>query len=240
MKLIILGGGCWGHHHASGLLKAKAAGRAAFDSLVVVDRREDHRVRDAFGDRPELHFATTDWSDFLVEQLDELAPEDRIVPAPVAPHLFLEWLLSEASRHRPEHGWERVHLHRSFGTPFESLSDSGERFVSYAEWLCPPNCVEPLRCPAIKAQRTWEMPLAVMEYARDIGATPIVLHSRQYAWGIAALPVGDLVEARERVLSGDSNLFAVATVSACHGAIGAIGTAKHADRISEGKGIGPV
>lgn len=226
IRLVVFGGGYWGHHHVAGLLKAKAAGRARFDELLVVDRLGEHPVKETFGDRPGVRFAVQDWNDFLNAYLDsgERGPDDRLVPAPVAPHLFMNWLHATLTRLRPDVSWEARPLDQPLATPFESLGSAGERFVSFAEWMCPPNCIEPSRCPAIKAERTWEMPETMARYGQELGVVETaVFHSKHFAWGIAALPAQALVDARDRILAtlpalgGD---YLVATVSSCHGVVG--------------------
>lgn len=227
MQVVVFGGGCWGHHHASGLLKAKAAGRASFDRLLVVDRLEEHRVRGALGDRPDVSFDVSEWSDFLREYIGSPAMEagDLLVPAPIAPHLFMDWLALALTETNPAYAWTPTGLEEPVGTPFESTGPNGERFVSFADWMCPPNCLEPKRCPAIRAPRTWEMPETMADYGQRIGTVgAAIFHSRHYAWGIAALPAADLVQARNRlseaIARNGGGEVLVATVSACHGVVG--------------------
>ncbi|MBO9539559.1 hypothetical protein J7643_03100 [bacterium] len=228
MTLVVFGGGYWGHHHVSGLLKAKAAGRASFDSLVVVDRLAEHAVRTAFGDRPDVAIVVQEWDDFLDDYMDRAmrGREDRLVPAPVAPHLFMTWLQRSLARLRPDFAWETRALEEPLATPFEATGSQGERFVSFAEWMCPPNCIEPRRCPAIKAERTWEMPETMARYGEALGVVETaVFHSKHYAWGIAALPSQALEDARARILESlpvSGGDYLIATVSSCHGVAGMI------------------
>lgn len=229
MRLIVFGGGCWGHHHTAGLLKAKAAGRATFEGVHVVDKQPSHRVYEAFCGHPDVTFETADWASFLDAYVgtDRMGPHDRLVPAPIAPHLFMDWLLSRLRRAIPDLRWAARALNEPIGTPFEAVGAQGERFVSYAEWRCPPNCIEPKRCPAIRSPRTWEMPDTVRALQERFQAQGVeVFHSRHFAWGIAALPAFDLQRAHERIVAltnreagGD---FIVGTVSACHGVVGCL------------------
>lgn len=226
ITLVVFGGGYWGHHHVSGLLKAKEAGRARFDSLLIVDRLAEHQVKEGFGDRPDVRIVVEEWGAFLDAYLDSdtRGPEDRLVPAPVAPHLFMNWLHESLARRQPAFDWQALPLEQPLDTPFESLGSAGERFVSFAEWMCPPNCIEPKRCPAIKAARTWEMPETMARYGEALGVIETaVFHSKHYAWGIAALPAQALAEARDRIqatLPAAGGDYLVATVSSCHGVVG--------------------
>src|SRR5438876_8458006 len=41
----------------------------------------------------------------------------------------------------------------SLGTPYDRTAPDGTRYVSFADWICPTHCVEPVTCPAIGGPR---------------------------------------------------------------------------------------
>lgn len=221
--IVVIGGGWWGHLHATRLLTARERGKSAFRRLLVVDRLVDHAVKRALGGHPDVTLAVGDWDAFLAGWIGRAsAPGDLIVPAPIAPHLFFNWLVGRLRSDAPcDVAVEPVS--DALGTPFDLAGDQGERFGSFAEWRCPVSCLEPAVCPAIRRPRTWEMAehLTGRWPASDVLE---VFVARHHAWGIATVPVESLWEASGR-LKGHVEARAaftlrVATVSACHGVVG--------------------
>ena len=110
-----------------------------------------------------------------------------------------------------------------------SSPDRNTHYVSFAEWMCPINCIEPTRCPATKGTRSWTMPQALAEYVgmeRARGhnlAGPFVFHCTHRAYGVGMIDVSSVVHAdaaiRELAQRGPADII-VGTVSHCHGAIG--------------------
>ncbi|MBC7543397.1 MAG: hypothetical protein H7338_11770 [Candidatus Sericytochromatia bacterium] len=221
--IVVIGGGCWGHLHTSRLLSARQQGKTAFSRLLVVDRHADHQTARAFGDRPGVEFAVSDWDAFLSRFVAaEHQPGDLLVPAPIAPHLLFNWLIAHLTRSGPV-SIERELVTGPLETPFDMLGAHGERFTSFAEWRCPASCLEPSVCPAIRAPRTWEM----VDHLQGLGSG---LHSREifvarhHAWGVATIPIDALVAAATRLakLIAERTVTThwIATVSACHGVVG--------------------
>jgi hypothetical protein len=101
--------------------------------------------------------------------------------------------------------------------------------VSFAEWMCPINCIEPPRCPHTKGDRTWSLPPALASYAaseRNAGRPlegPYVFHCAHRAYGVGMLDVRDILAADRAIAArdgaGDSVSFLVGTASHCHGAV---------------------
>jgi hypothetical protein len=112
--------------------------------------------------------------------------------------------------------------------PWQRAGDDGTHYVSFAEWMCPINCVEPLRCPATRGARTWSMPLAVESYAASTMArgqdplAPLVFHCTHRAYGVGMIDVRDVVAADAAIAASGARgaaAFLVGTVSHCHGAL---------------------
>ncbi|HEY7982794.1 MAG TPA: hypothetical protein VID73_01420 [Ktedonobacterales bacterium] len=230
MRLIIIGGGCYGCYHTRQLLKARHRGKIAADAFIVVDRNPACRALSEFAAEPLVRVVRADWASFLRAELRDAAPDtgDRLVPAPFAPHLLCDWLLDAARAAAPERAIERVACDLTLGLPYEQGDTTGNRFISAAGWVCPATCIEPARCPAIHDIRTWELGEMVRAGAAR-AATPFhqvaLFTCRHYAFGVGTIPVAELARARldlAAALRADAapRRVLVGTVSACHGVLG--------------------
>lgn len=211
MRVVILGGGCFGVFHVSRLTEARARGRVAFQELVVVDRNETPRCRRELGERDAVRYERAEWQPFLARWMPNAGPHDKLVPTPFAPHVAFEWVRGAI----PGASWEPLDPPRGSGLPFERVGRTGTLCLSHADWRCPVDCPEPPSCPAIHAPRTWEM----RETVARLGATDIIV-SRHAADGVAWIDVQDLLALRSRLASlHEPTRVALATVSSCHGAV---------------------
>ena len=215
--LAVVGGGWFGSYHARQLLKAVRSGRLAGERLVVVDRDPGCAAAAEFADAPEVEIVTADWLAFLRERcrpgpgVPRARAEDRLVPAPLAPHLLWEWLAGELDA-------ERLPPPRRWRLPYEQPGPAGEVYLSAAGWTCPATCVEPAHCPALHAPRDWDLASMIEERAAELGCRPAVFRCLHLANGVGAVPVGDLLAARDQAAPGRPVL--VATSSRCHAAVG--------------------
>jgi hypothetical protein len=232
MRLIVVGGGCYGCYHARQLLKAHHRGRLAVEQLLIVDRNPTCRARSAFAHEPLVRIVGADWSAFLQDDLDGQATTttDQLVPAPFTPHLLFEWLVAALTREVTRWDIRRAPCALTLGLPYEHSDAVGNRFISAADWRCPATCIEPARCPAIGAQRTWELGDIVRAGAQQ-WQTPYdyvsLFTCRHLAFGVSAIPVAALIAARAALAGelgrhvGEQPLRAlIGTVSACHGVLG--------------------
>lgn len=114
------------------------------------------------------------------------------------------------------------------GIPWQRRGADGTHYVSFAEWMCPINCVEPTLCPATRGERSWSMPPAVRaaaEEARRNGrnlAGPVIFQCQHRAYGVGMFETRDVVAGddlvREAADAGEVEIL-VGTVSHCHGAL---------------------
>jgi hypothetical protein len=113
-------------------------------------------------------------------------------------------------------------------TPWQRAAPDGTHYVSFAEWMCPVNCIEPARCPETRGPRSWSMPAAIAGYAdaeRAAGrpvAGPVVFHCSHRAYGVGMVDTAAAVAADQLVSAageGGPAAVLVATVSHCHGAV---------------------
>jgi hypothetical protein len=194
----------------------------------------------------ELTLIVSAWADFVRAYLGggsdayaPAAPDDAIVPSPLMPHLLYEWLLARARERWPERAVATVPLRRPPATPWQRAAPDGTHYLSFAEWICPVNCIEPRLCPEVRGPRDWSMPAALAAYAREEREAgqrlpdPIVFHCTHRAYGVGMIDVRDVLAADERVAEaardGPARML-VATASHCHGAANLleVGPAVHA------------
>ena len=233
--VIIVGGGCYGTFYTGQLERAREKGKAAFRRVVVVDRDPDCRARREFAPAADREFVTADWSRFFDDFLSAARPAeagaagDFIVPSPHMPHLMFEWLLRRARTRWPGRAVGVEPVPGTLDTPYDRTAADQARYVSYADWICPTHCVEPVTCPAIGAPRTWEMPDTI----RDLGARlgrgarrvfgPALFVCKHHVFGVGTFAVDQVLGGDELVAragaDGAPAAVLVGTVSSCHGAL---------------------
>jgi hypothetical protein len=232
-RIVVVGGGCYGGYYVRQLLRAERAGALAWDELVVVDRDPSCAVSALpIDDRPpRLRLVESDWHEFFAHYLASAAVgteslADAIVPSPLMPHLMADWLVSRAGARWPERTVRIAPIESLPSIPWQRSGDDGTRYVSFAEWICPINCIEPARCPETRGPRSWSLPVALGS-ASDRGndgptGTPLLFHCTHRAYGVGMIDVRDVVAAdatiAERASAGEA-AFLVGTVSHCHGAL---------------------
>jgi hypothetical protein len=246
--IVVVGGGCYGSYFVRQLGRAQRAGAIEWARLIVVDRDPACPVAMLpTGERPpSLEVATAEWEPFFARFLGQAAHEpaahggahpgahsgahlmDAIVPSPLMPHLMAGWLLSRAAERWPGRRMTIQPLGGSPPVPWQRAGDDGTHYVSFAEWMCPINCIEPERCPHTRGERSWSMPVALAHYA-DAEAKagrplegPYVFRCLHRAYGVGMLDVADIVAADAAIArrgeAGPAS-FLVGTVSHCHGAL---------------------
>ena len=214
MELVVIGGGHVGTYHARQLLKARRRGE--FDGQVtVVDRDQSCAAFEEL--RDEVNPVASEWLPFLRMWLASAGGDDRLVPAPVAPHLTWQWLALELCA-------IPVDVPRSWGLPYEHPGLSGELYLSAAAWRCPATCIEPAHCPVLHGPRDWDLGDVIEERAITYGYLPSVFRCLHFAGGVGTVTVGDLLAARDRLASAPAGSVALVGLSSrCHAAVGALG-----------------
>ncbi len=230
--IVVIGGGCYGGYYVRQLHRARRAAALSWGRLIVVDRNADCAVS---GGSDPVELVVQEWGTFLDAFLGGAAADpsrgatDAIVPSPLMPHLALEWLERRARGRWNGRDVARVPLSAPPPTPWERAGGDGTHYASFATWTCPVNCIEPVRCPHTRGERTWTMPQAAREYvvarrsAGDSIEGPYVFHCTHRAYGVGMIDVADIVAADaaiEAAASHGAADFLVGTVSHCHGAFG--------------------
>jgi hypothetical protein len=139
-----------------------------------------------------------------------------------------EWLHARARQRWPDRVVGTGRLDATLGVPWQREAPDGTQYVSFAEWTCPINCIEPEICPHTRGPRSWTMPEAVRTYvaeAQHAGrevAGPVIFHCTHRVYGVGMFDTSAVVEGDAVVRKSASTAPAsvlVATVSHCHGAL---------------------
>jgi hypothetical protein len=229
----VIGGGCYGTFYARQLETAHQRGKLALRRVLVVDRDPGCRAAIELGPAEHRRLVTASWDEFLLDFLEapppsDGGPDDAIVPSPLMPHLMAHWLVAVAGRLWPDRERSLEVPAEPLGTPYDAIGPDGTRYVSFADWICPTHCVEPLTCPMIRAPRTWEMGDALTEYAARLGrlrptAGPALFTTRHHTFGVGMFGASEIRASRRLVEeAGNRDVpidVVIATVSACHGAV---------------------
>ncbi|MEO8563936.1 MAG: hypothetical protein ABI601_17785 [bacterium] len=234
-RIVVVGGGCYGGYYVRQLGRARRAGAVVWKELIVVDRDPLCAVAMlASADVPPgLEVVTSDWREFFTRWLAESAMHgagvrDAIVPSPLMPHLMAGWLVDRARERWPDRSIHIEPLHAPPAVPWQRAGDDGTHYVSFAEWMCPINCIEPARCPETRGERSWSMPVAVRAYAESERAAgrilepPLVFHCTHRAYGVGMIDVREVIDADASIAAAAGAReasFLVGTVSHCHGAL---------------------
>ena len=237
--IVVVGGGCYGSYYVRQLTRARRARALTWTRLLVVDRDPDCRVaaepRNA-GEAEELglRVCPSEWKAFFCDYFARAEADrdgcrrDAIVPSPLMPHLMFEWLLERARARWPDRAVEARPLARAPEVPWQRAAPGGTHYVSFAQWTCPINCVEPRLCPHTRGPRSWSLPQAARAYVQEERARgqrlagPVIFHCVHRAYGVGMFDTRDVIAASDFVLSSAEDSSAdilVGTVSHCHGAL---------------------
>ncbi|HEY0930280.1 MAG TPA: hypothetical protein VGE27_10215 [Gemmatimonas sp.] len=242
-RIIVIGGGCYGSWYTQQLGRAFARGVLRVNEVIVVDRNHDCTVamrieEGVYGALP-VRLRVAAWDDFLDEWLGEgvdALRHDAMVPSPLMPHVCLDWLMRRAASRWPGRAMRVDPLDFDPATPWQRAAPDGRHYVSFATWICPTNCIEPVSCPAIKAPRDWSMPVTIGRIA-TLETAPVGTESRptlrgtvsfhcvHRTYGVGMIDAVSIAEADVRLSAwggeGPCRVL-VGTMSHCHGALGVL------------------
>lgn len=231
--IVVCGGGCYGSYYVRQLGRAAASGALEWRALIVVDRDPNCRVARELA-LPAARIVCAPWTEFFAAYFENAgrspaeSADDAIVPSPLMPHLMFEWLRDRARARWPGRKVEPRPLPSPLTIPWQRAAPDGTHYVSFAEWTCPVNCIEPSRCPVTRGARDWSMPPAIRAYVEELRdaetaiAGPLLFHCTHRAYGVGMIDTRDVLAADALVLSlgtaGPANVL-IGTVSHCHGAL---------------------
>ena len=223
--IVVVGGGCYGTYYVRQLRRARENNALTFERLVVVDHDENCAVANEQAADVDMRIA--DWTAFFAEYLaGETNENDAIVPSPLMPHLLFEWLEQRARLRFPERHVSIEAPGEIAAMPWQKAGGDSNRYVSYATWMCPVNCIEPRICPHTRELRSWSMPPGITAHVAAARASgerldgPAIFHCAHRAYGVGMIDVRDVL-AVEQMLGSPLRLL-VGTVSHCHGALGVL------------------
>ncbi|MFO1464366.1 MAG: hypothetical protein U1F66_11390 [bacterium] len=227
----VVGGGCFGSQYVRWLLRARSLGMLEFEKVFAVDRDPACKLSREGPLDPACEIVARDWVEYLTgwllgEVAGGLSESDYLVPSPLAPHLLLLSLLRAAERKRPGLRFAAEPCTAEVPTPVRIPLASGNLALSFAQWQCPVNCIEPGICPAIHAERSWDMLPTLRGFFSEHpeAGSAHVLQCCHYVHGVGAIPMGEIARAFEVLLAdlekASTERVSVATVSRCHGLVG--------------------
>jgi len=221
-NIIILGGGCYGSLFSKRLIKGKQKGLVSFSSLIVIDKNEDCKLKKEAKEE-DIIFYRADWLDFLVKEYPKIMRErDYLVVPCIGPHFIFKYIEAKL---REENGYEmRLPIfNMKLGTPFEKDVENN-KYLSFAQWQCPPLCIEPQICPAINKTRSWNLKETLISYFKNhneiAGDNVFVFEIGNYINAVGLVEIKMILEAYEelrRKINKKFQKFMIATVSKCHG-----------------------
>ena len=229
--VVIVGGGCYGSFYTRQMLDARDRGKATFARLVVVDRAPDCAAAITFAGVAGVEMVQAEWDPFFDRYLAAAGRDGRdvVIPSPLMPHLFFEWLARRARVRWPDRALSAGPLEGEVGTPYERRGRDRSTYLSFADWTCPTHCTEPALCPVIRAPRTWEMGEALASYCAVTGAAgPALFTVRHLVHGVGGFAVTEILDAEtvlQQSVEGKGGSLVVGTVSGCHGAAGLLSVA---------------
>lgn len=225
----VVGGGCFGSQYVGWLERARALGWLQLEKIRAID----HDPNCLLATKQESYFewVRQDWvtylSDYLVENFqNSIAQGDHWVPSPLSPHILFLGFLSAARRIMGSGKFEELPFREGVPPPIKMPLKPGTLAVSFAEWKCPVNCIEPSNCPAIHQPRTWDMQRDLSSFfsAQHSERSAHILQCRHLVHGVGTIPCELIFSEFRRLLdelkARPSHELLVATVSGCHGVIG--------------------
>jgi hypothetical protein len=247
--IVIVGGGCYGSYYVRQLGRARAAGALNWSSVLVVDRdpacRTARDIARGTVAMAGLRVVVREWREFFSDYLNAACRDpkgtlhDAIVPSPLMPHVMYEWLLSRARAEWPHRAVATKPLSSPPAVPWQRSSPDGTSYVSFAEWICPVNCIEPATCPKTRGPRSWTMPSAITSYVeaeRKAGRAllgPLIFHCTHRAYGVGMFDTATAVQADAFVhaagTAGAADVL-IGTVSHCHGALNVLSIGELGDQ----------
>jgi hypothetical protein len=234
-RIVVVGGGCYGSYYLRQLARAERAGAVQWSELLVVDRDPAcvAALLSPEAQPPRARLLVAAWEHFFSSYLAAAADRgvrdhDAIVPSPLMPHLMADWLVARARTRWPERAVRIEPVAGTLPIPWQRAGDDGTHYVSFAEWICPINCIEPARCPHTRGDRTWSLPVAIRSHAvlerprGDEFGLPLLFHCTHRVFGVGMIDVRDVLDADSAIAnaghSGEAR-FVIGTVSHCHGAL---------------------
>jgi hypothetical protein len=201
-EIWIIGSGRFGRLAADRLAQTHSEYR-----LVLVDPDRDNLLRNR---GPKLRLVEMDGVTFLDHRLNSKGLPDWIIPAlPI--HLAAEWCLIRKGVKRiavPTRVEDEI--------PNPGRDPSGNLLVSFADFICPDDCDEPVDACTVTRERR---PLAMYDLLRKIRIPrfqSVVVRSYQLEPGVGGYRPRQLFDLPDRIDKSEENIL-LSTACRCHG-----------------------
>jgi len=154
-NIYIFGGHALSVNYHELLTAAKASGEITSREIFCID---DNPTCVAASTIPQAHICLHP-AEFIAKYINrhyEQHPLDAIVPDHTAQHVLLKVFLDKVAA-QGTFKTQLIPLKEGPNTPFLHKAENQAIWaISYATWICPPDCQEPAICPHTKAPRSWD------------------------------------------------------------------------------------
>jgi hypothetical protein len=204
----IIGAGKFGVRAAEKLCRKRPEAR-----FIVVD--EDLEALKRLSHLP-VEKVCQEGAAYLQAYLDtELSPTWIIPAVPI--HLAFEWVRLKMLDHAPIHVVP-VPSEIASMLPNPLRGPNGQLYVSYADFLCPEHCMEPLEKCTVTGKPRKGLLYKTLEEILYEDATSVVIRSHQLAPGVGGYGPEALKESFGKISQG-KGLVLYSTACLCHGVV---------------------
>jgi hypothetical protein len=199
-----------------GLKAAETLSKTDSSNKVTIIEKQGAACRQL--ERLGFEVVCSDAIQFLERNLTSTHFPDWIVPA-VPLHLAHEWIKAKISA---KYTIEKIVIPQDLfkALPNPIKGESGQLFISIADFQCPASCDEPADiCTCTGKPRT----MVLHEYLKSIQIedfTSVVIRSHQLAPGVGGYTPADLYDALDQIRNTQSPVL-LSTACSCHGVMNA-------------------
>jgi hypothetical protein len=160
---------------------------------------------------------------FLASQLDAAHGPDWIIPA-VPIHLAFEWVRLMVTG---DESLKVINVPNALETllPNSVRGEQGQLFVSYADFMCPDNCTEPLEICTFTGNPRKGFLYRDLERIVFEDFHTVVIRSYQLAPGVGGVPPESLKKAFDEIVACKGPVL-LSTACFCHGVVHALKISK--------------
>lgn len=209
LTYLIIGCGRFGSQAVEKLLQKDSRAK-----IIVVDKSRKALQKVA---RLPIQTEVGDGIIYLGKFLSEGQNADYIIPA-VPLHLAFEFILSQL---KPL-GAKRSEIPALRGLPNSVMGRRGDLYTSFADFLCPEDCSEPLHCSVTGEHRSGPLFRMLMNLTGPFESK--VIHSHQLGQGVGGFRLERLLNLTKALKKkkGQDQRILVSTACRCHGVTSAL------------------
>jgi hypothetical protein len=206
-SFIIIGAGHFGRRAVEKILKRGQRARIKICDINPI-------ALDDIGNDKRVEKFVSEGIEFLLREMNKEEIPDLIIPA-IPVHVAFEFVILSLSS---SFHVERIPLTDNFDLPNPFFGRDGNLYVSYADFLCPDDCPEPVdRCFATGKKREFPIfdrigKIHIPDYSVK------VIRSHQIAPGVGGYPGMELKRIIDEV-EGSKGHFIIGTACRCHGVL---------------------